>query len=74
MWPRHTYHMGMGMGTGLPALPQPPWGAAAKVLHGAPAAGCTSTLPWTDPHLGLEGSLGQGEVISGSSARENFWK
>ena len=36
---------GMGTGTGLPTLPQPPWAAAAKVLHGVPAAGCTSTRP-----------------------------
>lgn len=37
--------MDMSPGTGLPVLPQPPWGAAAKVLHGVPAAGCASTLP-----------------------------
>lgn len=45
-----------GMGTGLP---QPPWGAAAKVLHGAPAA---KVLPLCPRLIHLDFTPGFGEV------------
>lgn len=41
-------------------------GCCSQRTSGAPVPGCPSSLPQTDPHLGLEGSLGQGAVNSGS--------